>query len=1012
MQKYDDDPPKPEINPAEGIPADVLRGAGDTAHAQDWHPTVETIPLPAAAFDGEFNCLAANRAFRTLLGVQREAGIAAYVIGDALTPSLRRAILEALSGSDSELALAQTDGTSRWFAVHASTLPADAPILLVVLTERTALRRAQAEMQAATERFLTLARLSQGWYWEQDEHLRFVSCSLNAEHKSPIPPMSSIGRTRFELDYEWPSEQAREAHARALAERLPFHDLMLSDRRSGRIVLLSGEPAFAPDGAFLGYRGVGRDVTEQVDAHAQALRLRDLYAVMMQANIAASRSASAEELFESVCSIAVLHGHFAHARIAEIDHKTGVMHTAASMGEMEIAQELLRIELDPRHPAGRSPAAQALRAGTHYVCDDILLEAGSVSGSVQLARTGLRAFAVLPLRRQGKVSGLLQVFSRRSDCFDEELVAMLDALASNVSYALDNLQREHARHAAEMALRESENRFRDFAEAAGEFVWETGLDGRFRYVSSRVQSVWQHSDQELIGRHPEDFMPPGESERVRGWLAEHRRDDGSFRDLEHRIVTRDGEIRWVTLSAVAVSDAEGRCVGYRGTCRDITQRKTAEARISFLAMRDPLTELPNRVLFKDRLEQGLVAARRTGQSLALMFIDLDRFKYINDTLGHQIGDLLLKEVATRMLACIRKGDTLSRLGGDEFVVALEGLQQAEVAAQVADKIIRSLSRPFELGGHRIDISCSIGISIFPLDAQDERALMKNADTAMYHAKEKGRNNFQFFSPEMNLRAIERQALDTELRLALERDELVLHFQPQLSLADSRVIAVEALLRWRHPSRGLLAPGTFLAAAEESGLVDRIGEWVLREVCGQARRWHDAGHPALRFGVNVSSRQLLRPAAFLDGVARALESARLDARWLEVEVTESLLLEHADEHMPALHELGELGVSIAVDDFGTGYSSVPYLHQLPIDRLKIDRSFVRNVAHSGRDHSVVKAIVALAHGLDLQVSAEGVETAAQLAVLSQIGCDAYQGELFSAAVPIDALPAIVARVMAA
>ncbi len=1006
MQKFDDETPGHRAQ---------AHAANDPRRSGHWRGTVEAIPLPAAAFDGEYyRCLSANDAFCALYGLQRrslESHADVDAIGSERALHLRRAILDALSGREGEVSLAQADGSTCWYAVHASTCPTDTQTVLTILSERTPLRRAEAALRAATQRFLTLAKLSPVWYWEQDEHLRFVSCSMNAEHKSPIPPMSSIGRTRFELDYEWPSEQVREAHARALAERLPFQDLLLTDRRSRRIVLLSGEPTFAADGTFLGYGGIGRDVTEQVEAREQASRLRELYAVMMQANIAASRSATAEELFESVCSIAVRHGHFAHARVAEADAGSGTMRTMASMGETEIPQELLRVALDPRVPEGRTPAAQALRAGTHYVCDDILLEAGSVTSSVQLAHSGLRAFAILPLRRQGKVSGLLQLFARRSDYFDEELVAMLDALASNVSYALDNLQREHARHAAEMALRESENRFRDFAEAAGEFVWETGLDWRFRYASSRVQAVWQHSDQELIGRHPEDFMPPGEIERVRGWLVEHQRDDGSFRDLEHRIVTRDGNIRWVTVSAVAVCDPEGRCIGYRGTCRDITQRKAAEARISFLATRDPLTELPNRVLFKDRLEQGLVAARRAGQVLALMFIDLDRFKYINDTLGHQIGDLLLKEVATRMLACIRKGDTVSRLGGDEFVVALEGLQQAEVAAQIADKIIRSLAHPFELGGRRIDISCSIGISIFPLDAQDERALMKNADTAMYHAKEKGRNNYQFFSPQMNLRAIERQTLESELRQALDRDELVLHFQPQLSVADGRLIAVEALLRWMHPSRGLLAPGTFLTAAEESGLVDRIGEWVLHQVCIQARQWRDAGHPALRFGVNVSSRQLLRPGAFLGSVARALEGVRVEARWLEVEVTESLLLEHSDEHMPVLHELGELGVSIAVDDFGTGYSSVPYLHQLPIDRLKIDRSFVRNVAHGARDHAVVKAIVALAHGLELQVAAEGVETAAQLAILAQMGCDAYQGELFSAAVPIEALPAIVARVTA-
>jgi len=981
--------------------------------AQKWRGLVEAIPIPALVFDGQYRCLAVNAPLRATLGSTSdnvEGRRDADGFGPDVAEHLRHAILEALSGREAALEL-QCGATreARWFSVHANAPWADNSIVLAVLTDCSALKRAEESLQIATQRFMTLVSLSESWYWEQDAQLRFVNCSTHAEHKSPVPAVSVIGRTRFELDYDWPSEQVREAHARVLSERRAFQDLVLTDRRSGRVILTGGEPVFATSGAFLGYRGVARDITAQVQAREQVSHLRELYAVMMQANVAVSRSDSSEELFSSVCAIAVQHGHFAHARIAAIDPQTGAMHTVASMGEEDVPQELLRLSLDPRLAEGRTPAAHAIRTGTHYVCDDVLREAGSVTSSVQLARTGLRAYAVLPVRRQGKVCGLLQVFARRRDYFDDELVEMLDALASNVSYALDNQLREHARHAAEMALRESENRFRDFAEAAGEFVWETDLEGRFRYVSSRVQQVWQHSDQELIGRHPADFMPSGEVERVRAWLNEHQQADGSFRELEHRIVTPNGEIRWITLSAVGVNDDQGQHVGLRGTCREITERKNAEARISFLATRDPLTELPNRILFKDRLEQGILAARRTGQSLALMFIDLDRFKYINDTLGHQVGDLLLKEVAARMLTCIRKGDTLSRLGGDEFVVALEGLQQAEVAAQVADKIIRSLGRSFDVGNNCINTSCSIGISIFPLDAQDERALMKNADTAMYHAKEKGRNNYQFFSPEMNLRAIERQTLEYELRLALERNELVLHYQPQLSLNGDRAIGVEALLRWQHPRRGLLAPSIFLTVAEECGIVDQIGEWVLHAVCRQARQWQESGQAPLKFGVNVSSRQFLRPGAFLGNVASALELSGLDARWLEVEVTESLLLEHPDEHMPVLHELGELGVSVAVDDFGTGYSSVPYLHQLPIDRLKIDRSFVHSLAHSDRDRTVVQAIIALAHGLELTVSAEGVETQAQLAILSQMGCDAYQGELFSAAVPADVLAATMGRI---
>jgi diguanylate cyclase (GGDEF)-like protein len=449
---------------------------------------------------------------------------------------------------------------------------------------------------------------------------------------------------------------------------------------------------------------------------------------------------------------------------------------------------------------------------------------------------------------------------------------------------------------------------------------------------------------------------------------------------------------------VGLHDEQGRRTGYRGTGRDVTDRKSAEARISYLATRDPLTELPNRVLFNDRLEQGIVAARRSGQSLALLFIDLDRFKYINDSLGHQVGDLLLKEVAARMLNCIRKGDTLSRLGGDEFVVTLEGLQQAEDAAQVAAKIIRALGRPIEIAAHTLTTSCSIGISIFPLDADDDRTLMKNADTAMYHAKEKGRNNYQFFSPEMNVRAVERHSLETALRRAIERQEFVLYYQPQVDMRSGRVVGMEALLRWVHPERGLLSPATFIAVAEESGLIETIGQWALRTACERAKAWQDAGYPPVKMAVNISPRQLLKPREFSRGITRILNATGLDPKYLELEMTESLLLHNADENIAMLRKLGKDGVRIAVDDFGTGYSSLAYLRQLPIDTLKIDRTFVRDIESDPEDVAIIQAIVAMGHSLGLQVTAEGVELLGQLHALAKLGCDEYQGYLFSRPLP--------------
>ncbi|HUF21007.1 MAG TPA: EAL domain-containing protein, partial [Burkholderiales bacterium] len=506
--------------------------------------------------------------------------------------------------------------------------------------------------------------------------------------------------------------------------------------------------------------------------------------------------------------------------------------------------------------------------------------------------------------------------------------------------------------------------------------------------------------EELIGHTAAEFMPPGEAERVRAWFRENMLPDGTFKGLEHQLIAKSGQVFWLQINGTATWDADGNRTGHRGTTRDITELKVSEARISYLATRDPLTELPNRLLFNDRLEQGTINARRSGEAVGVLFIDLDRFKNINDSLGHHVGDLLLREVSQRMSACLRGGDTIARLGGDEFVIALEHLRKAEDAAQVAEKIVRSLARPVEVAGNSLSTSCSIGISIFPEDGDDASTLMKNADTAMYHAKEKGRNNFQFFSTDMNVRAVERHKLEISLRRALENGEFVLHYQPQVAFETGAVVGAEALIRWQDPERGLIAPSGFIGVAEESGLIEPIGRWVLMEACLQTRRWQDKGLLPARVAVNISARQLRDPREFLHYVNHVLDQSGLDPRYLELEMTESLLLDNIEENAAALRRLGKLGVHIAVDDFGTGYSSLAYLKQLPIDSLKVDRTFVRDIESDPDDAAIISAVIAMAHGLKLRVTAEGVETQGQLDALRALDCDEYQGYLLSKPIPAD------------
>jgi diguanylate cyclase (GGDEF)-like protein/PAS domain S-box-containing protein len=550
------------------------------------------------------------------------------------------------------------------------------------------------------------------------------------------------------------------------------------------------------------------------------------------------------------------------------------------------------------------------------------------------------------------------------------------------------------RKRAERQLRESERRFRDFAEAAGEYVWELDIDGRFTYVSRRVEQVTGYSPEQLLGRMPVEFMPGGEAERMREVFAEATRSRTSFRNVEHRTISRTGSQVWQLASGVPMFDADGRVVGYRGTALDVTERKQSEARISELATRDPLTNLPNRLLLSDRLARGIANVQREGASLAVMFIDLDHFKRVNDTHGHEVGDGLLREVAKRIGGLLRKGDTLARLGGDEFVVVLEGLKTAEDAGQVAQKIINLLGQPCEVAGHTLNTGGSIGIAICPTDGADANTLMRHADTAMYVAKSSGRKNYQFFSAEMNVRATERLRLEAGLKGAVERRELRVFYQPRADIESGTLTGAEALLRWQHPDHGLLAAGRFLPLVEETGLIHSIGEWVLKSACEQAQGWHALNGPAFAVSVNVSPKQFNR--ALLGRVRASLDASGLEPRMLELELTEAALARNPDDARAVLSGLRGLGVRVVVDDFGTGYSSMSQLRRFAIDGIKIDRSFVRGMLASPDDRIVVKAMIDMARSLRINTNAEGVETQAELELLKGMGCEEYSGHLLAEA----------------
>jgi diguanylate cyclase (GGDEF)-like protein/PAS domain S-box-containing protein len=463
------------------------------------------------------------------------------------------------------------------------------------------------------------------------------------------------------------------------------------------------------------------------------------------------------------------------------------------------------------------------------------------------------------------------------------------------------------------------------------------------------------------------------------------------------LVRRDGFEIPIEDSVAPIHDREGHATGAVIVFRDVSAARAMALEMAHLAEHDFLTGLPNRVLLNDRVNQAITLAQRRTKRLAILFLDLDGFKHINDSLGHSIGDKLLQSIAKRLVDCVRGSDTVSRQGGDEFVVLLSEMEQPQDAAITAIRMLHAVAKAHSIGLHDLHVTTSIGLSVFPDDGLDAETLTKNADTAMYQAKENGRQSYQFFKPAMNVRAVERQSIEESLRRALERQEFALHYQPKISLKTGQITGAEALIRWTHPVRGPVSPGQFIPVAEDCGLILPIGNWVLREASKQARAWLDAGLPLATMAVNISAMEF-RDEHFLDGIFEILEETGLDSKYLELELTESVLMKRAESTESILKTLRARGVQVAVDDFGTGYSSLSYLRKFPIDALKIDQSFVRQITTAPDETTIVTAIISMGRSLNLRVVAEGVETQTELAFLQAHQCEEAQGYFFSRPVP--------------
>ena len=548
---------------------------------------------------------------------------------------------------------------------------------------------------------------------------------------------------------------------------------------------------------------------------------------------------------------------------------------------------------------------------------------------------------------------------------------------------------------AVLALRESERRMSALIASLPGAAYRCRNDAKWssEFFSEGVRALTGYGPEEFTAGKVSfgDLVHAEDRERI--WAAaQEALGARQPYTMEYRIRDAGGALKWIWERGAGVYASAGEVLALEGFISDITERKLAEERLAHLAQFDPLTGLPNRTLLHDRLSQTVAQSQRQGRQAAMLFVDLDRFKLINDTLGHHVGDLLIAEVARRLLRCVRAGDTVGRISGDEFGVVLADLAHADDAALVAQKVLDALAAPYHLAGSEAFTSASIGIAVCPGDGMHAEDLLRSADMAMYRAKESTRNAYCFFTPEMNQRASARMQLNNDLRHAVERREFVLHYQPKVDLVSGRMQGMEALLRWNHPARGLVSPAEFIPALEDSGLILPVGEWVLEEACAQLSRWQAAGLEPVPVAINLSAKQLRR-RDLDDVVARALAAAGVAPALLELEITESSLMDDPEQAVRLLGSLRRQGVRISVDDFGTGYSSLSYLTRLPLSALKIDRSFVRDAMTRPEAASIVRAIIDMAHNLRFTVIAEGVETEQQVAFLRQHACDQAQGFLY-------------------
>jgi diguanylate cyclase (GGDEF)-like protein/PAS domain S-box-containing protein len=760
-----------------------------------------------------------------------------------------------------------------------------------------------------------------------------------------------------------------------------------------RNILGHGARLLNPDGTVRHAAGTVQDVTEQRAFELRMQRQTRLYATLSECNQAIVHSVTETELFASICRNTVEFGGMKMAWIGMLEGETRSIRPVASYGMRTDFLQVLNLAVNESARNRGGLAATAILENRAIWCQDLEQEPSVEEWRTNIREYGWKSFATLPLVRKGTVVGVLNVYSDVAGAFDETARNLLTEIAFDVSFALDRFWESEAREKAETALKENEHFLRTIVETEPECVQITDRNGHITQMNSAGLNMLEIESIEQVRRHAFlDFVAPEGREAFA--MLEQRVLAGHGATAEFELIGRKGTRRWIETHAAPMRNAEGEVTGVLGVGRDVSERKVAERRIHYLANFDSLTGLPNRNMLADHLKFAISLARRQKREFALMFLDLDRFKDINDTLGHNVGDAVLVEIGGRLRSVLREEDTASRLGGDEFILMLPD-SGYEGAALVAERILKAIGIPCRVGLHDLLVTASIGVAIFPGDGESFDELSRCADTAMYRAKREGGNAHRFFTIEMQHATEKKVALIGALRQAIGESQFILHYQPQLACGEGppRITGVEALVRWQHPTLGRIPPGDFIPVAEDSGLIIPLGEWVLRTAIAQFRSWLDRGIAPPLLAVNISAVQL-RQTDLFTRLQELLQAARIPAECLELELTESAVMQDVQSAGAVIGKLRELGVGLAIDDFGIGYSSLNYLKRFDFQKLKIDQSFIRDISSDPEDRAIVEAVIGMARSLGLRTVAEGVETHEQLAYLREHRCDEFQGYLFS------------------